>query len=253
MGLGGSRSDSRGHIESVPVDRYVALTGDVVGSRHLEDRAGFQRRIRELLVEMNRELAAGGEGENPLATELRLTAGDELQGLLSRPEVTVDILVRLADELHPVRMVWGIGVGRITTELRGDVALLDGPCFHRARKAVEQAAAEGAWARLAGFGVVVDQTLSALFRLMGAVREGWTDTQARYVRNVRGRLQKEVAERFDVSPSVVSESLKAARYRELAEAEEAARALLARFGATNETSSPERDLNPALDRPNHLA
>lgn len=255
-----------------PVRPYLALIGDVVASRELEDRAGVQRRLRGLLRTLSRELGAPGEGEDPLqgaagapvrrplAAPLAVTAGDEIQGLLLRPEAAVDVLVRLADGLHPVRIAWGLGAGELETDLHGDVSLLDGPCFHRARTALEGAAKDGAWARAVGLDPAVDRGLSALFRLMGAVREGWTDTQARYARAVRGRLQKEVAERFDVSPSVVSESLKAARFRELAEAEEAARALLARFGAGAEAtpdSAPapnaERELNPAPDLPEYLA
>lgn len=274
----GSRSGA-GRGGGEPVYPYLALIGDVVGSRELEDRAGVQRRLRGLLEALNRELGAPGEGEDPLrggvdadgarrvtrdgpplAAPLAVTAGDEIQGLLLRPDAAVDVLVRLADDLHPVRIAWGLGAGELETDIGGDVSLLDGPCFHRARTALEGAAKDGAWARAVGLDPAVDRGLSALFRLMGAVRDGWTDTQARYARTVRGRLQKEVAERFDVSPSVVSESLKAARYRELAEAEEAARALLARFGAGGEATpdSPpvpnaERELNPAPDLPEYLA
>lgn len=274
----GSRSGT-GQGGGEPVHPYLALIGDVVGSRGLEDRAGVQRRLRRLLEALSRELGAPAEGDlgggspadrdaarrvkrdgPPLAAPLAVTAGDEIQGLLLRPGAAVDVLVRLADGLHPVRIAWGLGAGELETDLGGDVSLLDGPCFHRARSAVERATKDGAWARAVGLGPAVDRGVSALFRLMGAVRGGWTETQARYVRTVRGRLQKEVAERFDVSPSVVSESLKAARYRELAEAEEAARALLARFGAGAEAApdSPpapnaERELNPAPDLPEYLA
>lgn len=274
----GSRSGT-GRGGGEPIHPYLALIGDVVGSRELEDRAGVQRRLRGLLESLNRELGAPGEDDlgggspadpdgarrvkrdgPPLAAPLAVTAGDEIQGLLLRSDAAVDVLVRLADELHPVRVAWGLGAGELETDLGGDVSLLDGPCFHRARTALEGAAKDGAWARVVGLGPAVDGGLSALFRLMGAVREGWTDTQARYVRTARGRLQKEVAERFDVSPSVVSESLKAARYRDMLAAEEAARALLARFGAGGEPApdSPpapnaERELNPAPDVPEYLA
>lgn len=233
-----------------PTHRYLALIGDVVGSRELEDRAGVQRRLRELLADLNRELDAEAPGDGPLAAELAVTAGDEVQGLLLRPGAAVDVLVRLADALHPVRLAWGVGAGELETDLEGDVSLLDGPCFHRARTALEGAAEEGAWARVVGLGPAVDRGLSSLFRLMGAIRQGWTDTQARYVRAVRGRLQKEVAERFDVSPSVVSESLKAARYRDLLEGEAAARDLLARFAPEGDPAPvPEGELNPAPGAP----
>ncbi|NIP56813.1 MAG: hypothetical protein GWM92_01675 [Gemmatimonadetes bacterium] len=72
--------------------------------------------------------------------------------------------------------------------------------------------------------------LTALFRMMWAVRSGWTDTQIKYAREVRHGTQTEVAERFDVSRQAVSKVLDAARFAPVREAEEAARALLGWLG-----------------------
>lgn len=210
---------------------HVALIGDVVGSRQLEDRAGVQRELRMHLSRLSEELADRG-----LEAPLEVVSGDEVQGLWARPGSVVDAVVGLAEALHPVRLVWGLGAGAVDTDLSGRVSAMDGPCFHRAREALEDAAREGVWLRTGGWPAGDAGPLEALFRLMGAIRAGWTETQARYARAVRGRLQKEVAEEFGVSPSVVSESLKAARFRDLAEGEAAARALLDRFASEGESS-----------------
>jgi hypothetical protein len=123
-------------------------------------------------------------------------------------------------------MTWGVGRGPLTTDLHDDVALLDGPCFHRARHALETARHDDVWLRSEGLGPPHDAVLGSLFGLMGAVRSRWTDVQARYVREARGRLQREVAERLGVSEPAVSKGLNAARFAAVAEAERAARALL---------------------------
>jgi len=64
---------------------------------------------------------------------------------------------------------------------------------------------------------------------MGAQRKSWTEKQGHYCIAARQSKQKDVARQFDVSPSVVSESLKAARCEDLMEAERAAMMFLAQL------------------------
>ena len=165
---------------------YFALIGDVVGSRQLEDRAALQRELVETIEGLSAKLSGPG---GVLAAPLKLMAGDEIQGLLREPASAVDVLVRIGDRIHPVTVSWGLGAGPLSTDLGADVALLDGPCFHRARSAVEAAYAEGVWVRVEGFSPPHGDALSALFRLMGGIRSRWKPAQMRYIRSVRGHLQ----------------------------------------------------------------
>lgn len=203
---------------------YLAVIGDIVASRRAVDRAGLQRRLEAAVDGLVDRLGSA------LAAPLRIVAGDEVQGLLARPSALVEVVVGISDELFPARMVFGAGWGGLTTELTADVTRADGPSFHRAREALEEARRSDAWVRVRGAPEPLDEVASALFRLMGELRAGWAEKQALYSRDARGRLQKEVAERHGVSPSVISESLKAAHFEPLLEGEDAARALLARLG-----------------------
>lgn len=205
--------------------RYLALVGDVVGSRRVADRNALQRKFLAAIDGANRAVGAGA-----VVAPLKMVAGDEVQGLLVEPEAAVDLVTCLTDGLFPVRIVFGFGYGGLDTEVGRDVSRLDGPCLHRARAALGSARKLGVWVRVEGFPRPYDQVISAVFRLLDTIRLEWTEKQAGYVRAARGRLQKEVAARFGVSPSVVSESLKAAHFEALLEGEEAARALLGRFG-----------------------
>lgn len=202
-------------------EEFFALSGDLVGSRAMEDRSGVQRRLLATLERQNRNL-----DPQMFAAPLRVTDGDGVQGLLRRAGAIVDIVVGIEDELHPASMTWGVGRGTLTTDLHEDVAALDGPCFHRARRALDAARHDAVWLRSEGLGEPHDLVLGSLFGLMGAVRSRWTDVQARYVREVRGRLQREVAERLAVSEPAVSKGLTAARFAAVEEAERAARELL---------------------------
>jgi hypothetical protein len=212
-------------------EQYFALIGDLVGSRAIEDRSGVQRALLAALEDLNRDLAP-----ETVAAPLRVTAGDGVQGLLGRAGAIVDIVVGLEEALHPVSIIWGVGRGPLATDLHDDVALLDGPCFHRARQALEAARHDGVWLRSEGLGAPHDVVLGSMFGLMGAIRSRWTAVQARYVREARGSLQREVAERLGVSEPAVSKGLSAARFAAVKEAERAARALLEWLGEPDHDS-----------------
>lgn len=202
-------------------ETFFALSGDLVGSRALEDRSGVQRRLLAVIEKQNHDL-----DPQVIAAPLRVTDGDGVQGLLRRAGAVVDIVVGIADALHPASMIWGLGRGSLTTDLHEDVGVLDGPCFHRARRALDAARHDAVWLRSEGLGHPHDIVLGSLFGLMGAVRSRWTDVQARYAREVRGRLQREVAERLGVSEPAVSKGLTAARFSAVEDAERSARAFL---------------------------
>jgi len=211
------------------VTSYYAIIGDLVGSRQMTDRGGVQLRFSEAVAEVNEAVHTN------LAVPLKLTAGDEVQGITSRPETLVEIMVCLSDALAPARFSWGWGYGELMTDLGDDVSLLDGPCLHRARDAVETAKKSSSWLEISGFPEPSAQVLSALMNLIGSIRSDWTDRQAEVVRESRGRLQVEAAERLGVGPSTVSRTLSAAHASRVFAGEEAAAALLkslTRIGGT---------------------
>ncbi len=209
-------------------ESYAALIGDVVESRGHEDRARLQREVSHVLALVNRRSAGA------LAAPLSLTAGDEVQGLFREPAAVVDAVVEIADAVFPARLVYGLGFGPLETDLGPDPALLDGPCFHLAREALNEARGHGGWLVARGLAGPGDLVVSALFRLLGELRSRWTGIQAEHVSKVRGRSQKEVAERLGKAESTVSESLKAAGFQAVLAGEEALRAILAQFGSRTE-------------------
>jgi hypothetical protein len=199
---------------------YFAIIGDLVGSRKMADRATVQVRLWKAVEDLN--VAAGTH----LPVPLKVTAGDEVQGITRHPEALVEIMAELSDALVPAGLAWGWGYGELTTDLTEDVSLLDGPCLHRAREAVRAAKKKSSWLEVSGFAEPTGQVLSALMNLIGSIRSGWTDRQAEVARESRGRLQVETAERLGIDPSTVSRTLRAAHASRVFAGEDAARALL---------------------------
>lgn len=210
---------------------FLALIGDVEGSRLVERRARLQRDLERATERANDALGPA------LAAPLALTAGDEIQGLFRDPTAVVDAVVEVADAVFPARLIHGLGLGPLETDLGPDPALLDGPCFHLAREALLEARGEGSWLVARGLQEPGDVVVSALFRLLGELRSRWTGIQAEHVRHARGRSQKEVAERLGKAESTLSESLKAAGFQAVLEGERALRVALKKFVSGTEVSN----------------
>lgn len=216
-----------------PGPDYVVVIGDIVGSRELPDRASVQDRYREAIEAFNERAMSR------LAAPLELTGGDEAKTILEDPSAALDVVTELSDAMYPVTLAWGIGRGPIHTSWVPEVGRLDGPCFHRARRAIDEASREGIWASAAGFSSLDDQVLTALFRLIGALRASWTESQVRSIRAVRDRSQKEAAREIGLTESGISKSLRRAQFHDVRAGEAAVGELLASY----------RDREPGAARP----
>ncbi len=206
--------------------QYVALIGNVVESGAIEDRIAFQTRLRSSLAELNEF------HRSALAGDLALLRGDEIQALFQHPEVSVDIVVALEELLHPHQLFYGLGRGELTTGRLPETAQMDGVCFQNARNAWLEARRRRNWLVARGFDATTDEALTAMFRLMQGIRRRWTARQNQIVRLARTRRQNRVALDLAISPSVVSESLKAASFTEIRAGERAAASLLKGFAET---------------------
>ncbi len=140
-------------------------------------------------------------------------------------------LSELSDRLHPFRWQYGIGFGTFETRPEsGGTLVLDGSCLDRARAALWTARRDRRSAVAVGFGSPEDSTLATILELIDQIRGRWTNRQAETVRAARSAKGKEVASAFGVSPSVVSESLKAASFKPLLRAERSLTEAFERFG-----------------------
>ncbi len=207
---------------------YLAILGDLVGSRNVRDRAALQGELRALLRAMKgRQPLRGARAAGP-----EITSGDEFQVLLhvrreSAPAAAALAYMRELTEDLPVRIAFGVGLGALTTPLEEPIRELDGASFHHARRALDIAKREGRWVVVSGIPQQLELAVNSILRLTGDLRDGWTDRQREIIRAHRTvPLQKKVAHLLGVSPSVISAALKSARYDAILEAERTAIMLL---------------------------
>lgn len=181
--------------------RYVAFIADLAASRALpaRTRAALQTALRASARDFNRRY------RRHLAARFAVTLGDELQGLFTSAAPVWEVSHALRLQFPTVDWVVACGRGPLSTPLHRGVTApeLDGPCFHAARSAMEQAKRLGLVLAFEGF----DPALTACAAYYSALYRGWTVRQravATAQRATGGARLDELARLLRVSPSAVS-------------------------------------------------
>jgi len=189
---------------------YLAIIGDVVASRQEQDRPALQLKLAQALE------AANVRYPQAIAAGFTLTVGDEFQGLLHTSDPLLQLLAGLRSAVHPVELRFGLGAGPLSTPLQPVALGMDGPCFHRARQAIERAEASAT-------PIEVDPGAPALTiysQLYGALRLRWTERQRQVHDLAAGGLAgKQIAQQLGITASAISQHLQASDRNRLEVAE----------------------------------
>lgn len=198
-------------VSSTPA--VATLLGDVVSSRTSADRADLHRRLEKALHEVS-------ESCGP-TVPLRVTVGDEYQGVFATVGAAVAASLHLRLALTGEAEVrHGIGWGPIEV-LDAQPRVEDGPGWWSAREAIDRVRSEEevaarrsvrtAYVRHAEASegpdpCAVNAALLLRDQMLGAVSPRSLSVLDDLL---RGRTQREIAEREGVSPSAVSQRVRA--------------------------------------------
>lgn len=187
---------------------YVALIGDVVGSREVVPRAGLQSKLGDALNEANDRFRTAIEAR------FLITIGDEFQALLKNPDQVPELLSGLRSAVHPVELRFGLGIGGLETPLQEEAIGMDGPAFHRAREAIERARSRRTPVEVESG---VSTPIFTMYSLLYAViRRSWTERQRQVFDMAAGGLEGvDIADRLGITPGAVSQHLSASGHRQV--------------------------------------
>jgi hypothetical protein len=181
--------------------RYIALIGDVIASRTLPaaDRARLQRHLRAAIPDFNRRWRTS------LAARFAVTLGDEWQCLLTSATPIWEIAHIVRATLAEVEWVIACGRGAVTTPLAKSVAApeVDGPCFHEARAALDDAKRNRRLFGFRGFGSA-EAVLNGFASYHAALHWSWTPRQRRAALLLRRGGPALAAKQLRVGRSAVS-------------------------------------------------
>jgi DNA-binding transcriptional LysR family regulator len=203
-------------MNEVKVKASVTVIGDLVGSRRSGDRAAVHARFERAIDAINAEYAP--------PVPLRIGLGDEFQGIFASLGAAIGATLRLRMALLPdVDVRQGIGWGRVQV-LSEEPRVEDGPGWWAARSAIEAVEAYERKAPLRAVRTAYvaadddpgrepgpdpalvnaalmtrDQIVTGLSQRSMSVLDGL----------MRGRRQQDIADELGISPSAVSQRVRA--------------------------------------------
>ena len=199
-------------MDEVKTRASVTVIGDLVGSRRTIDRSAAHARFARAIDAVNTMY------EPPVP--LRITVGDEFQGIFSSLGAAITATLRLRMALLPdVDVRQGIGWGRVVV-LAESPRVEDGPGWWAARAAIETVEAYERKAPLRAIRTAYvpaegepgpDPALvNATLMSRDLVVTGLSARSMSVLDGLmRGRRQQEIADDLGISPSAVSQRIRA--------------------------------------------
>ena len=159
---------------------YYALIADVIASRALAPKA--RRRLQDDLRFALREFNTRYVKDR--AARFAITLGDQVQGLLRSPRAIWEISHGLRRKFQEVDWVVAWGKGGVSTAIpeKASADELDGPCFHHARAALDDAKSRRLVVTFGGF---EDPRVMGFADYYSALYWSWTARQRRAATNWR--------------------------------------------------------------------
>lgn len=112
--------------------KYIAIIGDIKGSKEVIERKEVQQRLNKVLEQVNIKY------KGDLASKFIITLGDEFQGLLKSSDYILEIIKCIQRNMYPVAIRFGVGIGEISTDINPEAAIgSDGPAYYAARAMIE--------------------------------------------------------------------------------------------------------------------
>lgn len=201
-----------GRLEGLNVELFTVITADIIDSRRQE----------ALVAAKKQDLA--GLTVPELVAPFSFSRGDEIQAVSAGYLRVPSLLRQLRYYFLPLRLRIGIGLGPITSGLEADSSWqMNGPAFHHARLALDQAKKERRpLTKLVSGDDQFDQTINAFFALYDTILARWTREQWDGVMTYEAAgTYREAAARLGIALQNVEKRCQAAHWRVIQQAEAA--------------------------------
>ena len=197
---------------------YIAIIGDIKGSKSIKNRNQVQEKLRATLNEINQKYT------NDISAKFMITLGDEFQGLLSSGANTMHIISEIERRMYPIKIRFGVGIGEITTDINHDMAIgADGPGYYKARAAIDylkenekrkQMSASDIRFEVDGENQGITITINTILSLLTVIKSAWSDRQREVIWDMleNESSQLEAAKRLNIKQPTVQGILATGKY-----------------------------------------
>ena len=197
---------------------HIAIIGDIIKSKKITNRNEIQKKLKEVLDKINKNY------ENDISSKFIITLGDEFQGLLSNGINAMSIITEIERNMFPIKIRFGIGIGRISTDVNKEMALgADGPGYYKARDAIKylkenenkkQTISADIRLEVEGKNQATTLMLNTILTLMTAIKQTWSLRQREIIWDMLEHedSQIEVAKRLKIKQPSVQKSFSKGKY-----------------------------------------
>ncbi|HEX4039349.1 MAG TPA: SatD family protein [Acidobacteriaceae bacterium] len=205
--------------------RYAVVTADVVGSRRIDS---FRSQRDRLLASVSRLHLS----QNLILSPYTVTAWDEFQAIIRKPEFAPRVILDLRRLLTPLGLRIAVGIGTVSNPRSKPInQYAGGPAFERARAAADRLKLGSPKYRiLTSFdsgNVLFDSIANTIYRLQDALLDRITPRQWATINTQMNTSRQEItAKRLSLDISTVSRNLKRGYYWHLLDTAEVMQRIL---------------------------
>ena len=194
---------------------YIALIGDIIESKNIQDRAQVQQQLLRLMKELNWQY------QDYLISPFTVTTGDEFQALFSPNSYMFQIIDQLSVAFSPYEIRFGIGVGEMVTEINKEQSIgSDGPAYWLAREAINHIHDKNDYGINHISVFLADEevtwTVNAMLAACSFIQSKWTEVQYDVLKQLLTEniydetfSHKEIARLLGITPSAFNKRIKA--------------------------------------------
>jgi len=195
--------------------KYIVITGDLKESRKISKRKKIQEKLKIVLDKINNKYRKN------IKVKFSITLGDEFQGLIDSLALSYIIIKDIKRLLFPLKISFGVGVGKISTKFSKRTSEMDGEAFFRSRKALGHAKNLKQNIYYITGDKNRDEFINTIIMLIEAIRRDWKEIHWRRVWRYEelGTFEK-VAKQEGVSKQMISKMFNEIKYDEVKKAEE---------------------------------
>lgn len=194
--------------------KYTALICDIKNSKKIKNREEIQNKLKNMLNYINKEY------NEYIESKFTITLGDEFQCLFNDASVVIDVIEYIKQEFD-VSVRFGIGIGFITTTINKEIAIgADGPAYHYAREAINNAKASESKHCTFASDVKIkledsynEEVINTMLALLGSINSNRTPSQKRIIKHMKdGMTQKELGKIVNLDQSTIQRSFEKSSY-----------------------------------------
>lgn len=182
----------------------LVMIADIIGSRKIENRPEFQRRLKQQLQQIN------SVSESSLLSPYTLTLGDEFQAVYGSFDTMFTDIVRIILGIYPIQLRFAFSYGQLTTDINPTAALeMDGPAFSSARELMNKMKSESIGTiQMAATALYNPDLVDVCLRLFGHTLSRLSRNNLTIVeRLMNGADTKTIAQDIRITPRAVNKAI----------------------------------------------